>query len=225
MVRSLFRLCVAGCLLFLLSALPSTPAHAAPPDAALTGEVDSLCDQARSALERGEGQKAIELLQQAIARIQESSVRGLATFLPRAPEGWTREEPETASGTWGAGGQSFQWSNVTCRYTRESDGATANITLTNQPQLLQGQQAMAKMLENPMMAQAMNQDPRKKIELLKEEGWTAWRVVEAAGDAQIVALSGSVMLMIDLSPGDAALLDSFWKGTERKGLAKAAAVK
>lgn len=190
------------------------------PGAISTTEFDRLLEEARQAYAKGENPVAIQKLQQAIDFIQQSGAKTLASFLPRAMDGWTANEPQTVTGNWGSGLQSFQWTQASRKYTREKDGLRVNVQITNSPQLIQGQRQMATMFENEQYIKMMNQDPNKKVRLFKKEGWTGWTIIESNGNANGVALSEDVMVTLDVNKGTEEVFTKFWKGVDFDGILK-----
>ena len=106
-------------------------------------ETEKLIEGGLQAYRKGHHQAAVEMLQKAINKIQKEGTRSLADFLPKV-DGWKADEPDSSSGSWGAGDQQFQWSQVDCTY-RDGD-AKVEVTITNSPMLVQSQQMI---LSNP----------------------------------------------------------------------------
>jgi hypothetical protein len=182
-------------------------------------QVEALIQGGLEAYRAGRHQEAIQKLQKAIGVIQRSAEKGLTSFLPAPPEGWKAEAPKSSSGAWGSGESAVQWTQVSRRYKRESDGLRVEVTFSDSPQIIQGHLAALKAYENPQMLQMLNQDPNRKIELLDEDGWKGWKQTEKGQRVQTLAIYRSVMVMIEVSGDDAKVSDTFWSGVDRKGIA------
>lgn len=186
-------------------------------------QVETLIQQGLEAYRAGQPQVAIQRLQKAIGLIQRSAEKGLASFLPEPAEGWKAEAPKSSSGNWGTGESAVQWTQASRRYKRESDGLRVEVTISDSPQIIQGHLQALKAYQNPQMLQMMNQDPKRKIELLDADGWKGWRITEKGQGAQTMAVFRSVMVMIEVQGEDAKARDAFWEAVDRKGIAAAAA--
>jgi len=195
-----------------------------PPQEAKPAEpasVDSLVQDALQAYKEGRADDAVELLNKAIGVIQEGQQKGLATFMPEPPKGWKADEIEKSSASFGSSGQSQQWIQVTRRYYPDKEGSDLHveITLTNSPQLIQVQEAASQIYRNPQMLQLMNQDPNKKIEVFDQAPWFGWRIIEKGDSANGIAYCKSRMVTVNVSQGDQAALDLFWKAIDFKKMA------
>lgn len=204
-----------------LLALAPSPARQDTPGATETvqeSSVESLARRAVEAHRAGRHQEAIDLFQAAIALIQADEERGLVAFLPAAPEGWQRSEPESTSGAWGAGANGWTWTQVSARYTQVEGEGDVEATISNSPTLTMAYQGMAQMLKNPQYAEMLNQDPTRKIELLDVgEGWTAWKMTQPS-ETEVLAFSEG--LMVQLRSEDPSVLEGLWKDVDFAGLKK-----
>ncbi len=197
----------------------------APPQGEVAGKLEELTTKAKEAYSNGKPKDAVNYLQQAIGAIQEEGVQGLATFTPIIPKNWKADEAKTTTGMWGGVGgtaaSSFQWSNVTRKYVRESDGLKMDVTISNWPQIITAQRASIQMIKsNPMFAQMMNQDPNKKMTIIDQDGWIGMRQIQKGRRAEIMVMGKSTMVMLKLSKDDEAALDLFWKSMRLKELTK-----
>jgi len=185
--------------------------------------VEALIQEGLTAYRAGQHQVAIQRLQKAIGIIQKSAEKGLASFLPEPAEGWKADPPKSQSGNWGAGESAMQWTQASRRYKRESDGLKVEVTISDSPQIIQGQLQALKLYENPQMIQMMNQDPNREVELLDVDGLKGWKTKEKGKRAQTMAICKSVMVMIEVRGDDEKVREAFWSGVDRKGLAAAVA--
>ena len=187
--------------------------------------VEALIQEGLEAYRAGRHQVAIQRLQKAIGIIQTAVQKGLESFLPEPAEGWKADPAKSQSGNWGAGESAVQWTQASRRYERESDGLRVEVTISGSPQIIQGQLQALKLYENPQMVKMMNQDPKKKIELIDADGWKGWTTTEKGkrARAQTMAIYKSVMVMIEVRGDDAKARDDFWNGVDKKGLAAAVA--
>ncbi len=179
------------------------------------GGVEDLVNQALEAYRSGKKQQAAELLQKAASLIQKEGEQGLASFVPEAPEGWEREDIDSQSGTWGSGGQSFQWTQVSTRYKKGE--CEVRLTISSSPQLLQAQKAMVDALQNEQYRKMMNSDPDRKVDLFSRDGWSGMTQIEKGGDISRFAIGEKLMCQIEISSGDEATLEQFsglidWSG-------------
>ena len=111
----------------MISRVPSL-ALAACLGVAATVRADEVSDQmeaARAAYAAGELRTAIEMLNFAVAKIQEQMTANLVKLLPEPLPGWTAEAPESQSGGMAA---MITGSTLTRRYRRE-DGAEITLSL------------------------------------------------------------------------------------------------
>ncbi|MHC4135843.1 MAG: hypothetical protein ACYTDU_04535 [Planctomycetota bacterium] len=182
-------------------------------------QVEALIQEGLKAYQAGQHREAIQRLQKAIGIIQQSAEKGLVSFLPAPAEGWKAEAPKSSSGNWGAGESAIQWTQVSRRYKRESDGLKVEVTISDSPQIIQGQLQALKAYENPQMLQMLNQDPNRRIALVDADGWKGWKITEKGQRAQTMAIHQSVMVMIDVRSDDEKVRDAFWGGVDRKGIA------
>jgi hypothetical protein len=147
------------------------------------------------------------------------------SFLPAPPEGWKADPATSKSGNWGAGESAIQWTQASRRYRRESDGLKVEVTISDSPQIIQGQMQALKLYQNPQMLQMMNQDPNKKVELIDADGWKGWKTTQKGKRArtQTMAICQSVMVMIEVPGDDEQAREAFWNGVDRKGIAASVA--
>lgn len=187
--------------------------------------VETLIQEGLAAYKAGQNQAAILKLQQAIGLIQQSAAKGLVAFLPAPPEGWKADPAKSKSGNWGAGDSAVTWTQASRRYVRESDGLKVEVTISDSPQIIQGQMQALKLYQNPQMLQMMNQDPNRKIELVDADGWTGWKSTEKGKRprTQAMAIHESILVMIEVRSDDEQVRETFWKGVDRKGIAASVA--
>jgi hypothetical protein len=187
--------------------------------------VEALVQEGLKAYKAGKHQEAIQQLQKAIGVIQESAAKGLISFLPEPPEGWEADPATSKSGNWGAGESAIQWTQASRRYRRESDKLKVEVTISDSPQIIQGQMQALKLYENPQMLQMMNQDPNKKVELINADGWKGWKTTTKGkrSRTQTMAIYQSVMVMIEVRGEDEQAREAFWSGVDRKGIASTVA--
>ncbi|MEQ8767830.1 MAG: hypothetical protein RL885_28260 [Planctomycetota bacterium] len=203
--------------LFAVLLLPFTVAAQDDVQAAVTKKIEEALAHHKA----GEAQKAIEALQEAIAEIEKSQSKGLGTFLPKAPSGWKAGEIESNSMSFTAGGQGAgQFLQVTRDYWREKENGareeTIQVSLTNAPQMVQAQQAMANMYKNPQMLKALQSQPGKSVELIEEDDWFGWLVVEN-DDATVTAFCNGCLVTVTGS--NEKNIRMIWDGFDLKGLA------
>ncbi len=201
--------------LVLLPAARAEDEEAAPDHAA---QILSAIDKGREAYRAGKAQESIRQLQTAIKLIQQTAVRGLASFLPDLGEGWTADEPNTTSGSWNANGTDTQWTQVTRSYHHEERGLTLDVTITNWPQMIQGVRAMVQMFKNPQMRAAFEGDKKKKHELVEGDGWTGMLITEGNRRTSFQTFNEEVMVTMEVGTGDAAFLRGVWQRMDRRGL-------
>lgn len=205
---------------FLLALVVAGDPPAAEGDAAIVATIE----KGRDAFKAGKHQEAIENLQKAIGLIQAIASKGLAVFLPaRDAEQWEMAEVDTQNGNWGSGESSFQWTQVSRRYTKkgEEGGPEVNVMISNSPMLIEAQRGMVQMLKDPAMRamMAQNQDGQK-LDFVEEGGWLGMITTEKEScNAQI--FHTKVMVQIESNTGDEKLVKEFWAAIDKDGLAGA----
>jgi len=179
-----------------------------------------LIDKGRDALAAGRTVEAVEHLQAAIGVIQQMATAGLASFLPEPLAGWTAQEVDTASGTWGAGEGAFQWNQASRRYDRASDKTRAEIQISTSPQLIASQKAAAQIYENPEMLKMLNANPDMTIEAISGGGWVGFITVAKDKNAMAFAIHEKVLVHVSLNRGDLALVKQILGSMDRAKLAE-----
>lgn len=186
--------------------------------------VEGLITKGLAAHKAGKTHDAIAALQEAILLMQKSQEKGLAGFFPKAPAGWTAGELDSSSAAFGTGEGGATYTTLTQQFTREEDGATVNVSLSNSNQLVEAHKAMAESYKNPEVLKMMNQDPNTKVKLIDKDGWTGWMTIEKDNSAQAIAFSSGCLLTVQVDKGDEATLELFWNAIDHKALAKATVV-
>jgi hypothetical protein len=209
--------------LFLL-ALPLLFAPALAGDAEDEAAVLAAIDKGREAFKTGKPQEAIESLQKAIGLIQAKAMKNLATFLPaRDEKDWEMGEVDTQQGNWGSGEQSFQWTQVSRRYTKKGaeDGPEVNVMISNSPQIIEAQRAMLQMFKDPAMRAMMNQGNQgQKVDVIEDGEWLGMITIEKDRCSANI-MHKKVMLQIEAERGDEKLVKEFWAAVDKAGLAEA----
>lgn len=206
----------------LLSGLTAAEEPAAEPVQAALAQIDS----GRAALVAGNAQEAIDRLQRAIGIIQAKVARSLSSYLPASVGDLVGGEVDIQSGSWGAGDDSFQWNSATRTYRRAPDDARADddlsveVMISNSPQLLEVHKASFEMYENPQMREMLEKSGNVKIETIREGAWKGFILSQPDQGAQVLAVAERMMLQIQSSSGDMALMKKFWKAIDTEGLAR-----
>lgn len=205
-------------------ALPLLFGPAIAGDAEDEAAVLAAIDKGREAFKAGKPQEAIESLQKAIGLIQAKAMKNLATFLPaRDEKEWEMGEVDTQQGNWGSGEQSFQWTQVSRRYTKKGaeDGPEVNVMISNSPQIIEAQRAMLQMFKDPAMRAMMGQgNEGQKVDVIEDGEWLGMITVEKERcSANIV--HKKVMVQIEAERGDEKLVKEFWAAVDKAGLAEA----
>ncbi|MBI5851487.1 MAG: hypothetical protein HZB39_10765 [Planctomycetes bacterium] len=220
------RIAVALTLLIAASALRAqrpTPTPPVPPqgteraDAPLdeNAEIEKLIVDALAAWRAHDEAKATELLQKAAAKLQARAARNLGTFLPTKAAGWTFQEPDINSGTWGAGETAMQWSNAEVSATKDGDDEKrARIQITNSPQLYQGMQAM---VGAQAQMKAILRQQGVDIDVQTKSGFQVLTMVED-GNANAWILGKRIAVMINVDGGNRAMLDAVVGWVDLAGL-------
>ena len=182
-------------------------------------KIELLTAEAVKSYKAGKLSDAVSQLQQAITAIQKEMEKGLAAMFPPAPKGWEAGEIDKGSAAM-ASAQSTSWTNVSRTYTRKSDQVTAEISLTNSPQLMAGQKQMVEMYKNPQLLAMVNRSGQTKITPLSREGWSGLTIVSKEDDtAKAIAFSGGGNLVdIEISKADAQILEMFLKAVNFKAV-------
>ncbi len=209
--------------LFLL-ALPLLFAPALAGDAEDEAAVLAAIDKGREAFQAKKPQEAIESLQKAIGLIQAKAMKNLATFLPaRDDKEWELGEVDTQQGNWGSGEQSFQWTQVSRRYTKKGaeDGPEVNVMISNSPQIIEAQRSMLQMFKDPAMRAMMSQgNEGQKVDVIEDGEWLGM-ITSEKGRCNANIVHRKVMVQIEAERGDEKLVKEFWDALDRKGLAEA----
>lgn len=77
------------------------------------------------------------------------------------------------------------------------------------------------MYSNPQMREMMEKNGGPKIETIDADGWKGLIISQPGQGAQIIAFAEKLMLQIQTSAGDIALVKKFWSALDTAGLAKA----
>lgn len=182
--------------------------------------IDSLVASGMKSYKAGKINEAITHFQKVISELQALVTGKLEQYFPKLPPQWVAGKVKSDSIAM-SGRSSAAYSTVRRTYTRTTDKARVDITLTNSPQIMGPQQMMLQTLtKNPAMLAMMNKDPKKQFTLIDQDGWSGWSVVEKGRNrAETTAMTKSCMVNIRVSKAEAAVLDMVWKGMDRKGLA------
>lgn len=201
----------------LLCVVPAFGADPKPIDAK-SAAVEALIQAGLKAYKDGQTQRAVAALQEAIAQMQKQQEKGLASFFPKAPDGWEAGEIDTQSATFGTGKGSESFTTLNRTYTRKTDQMEVQVSLVNSPQLVESHKAMAEAYKNPAMLKELNADGNKN-KMIERDGWIGWLTVSKDDNATITAFNKSYVLTITVDKPDEAVLNSFWMAIDVKGLA------
>lgn len=179
-------------------------------------EIDKLITDALAAWRAKDESKAAELLQTAAGKIQARAARNLATFLPTKAAGWTFGEPQVDSGAWGGGDGAMQWSNARVTASHAGDEVSANVQITNSPQIFQAMQGMVAM--QAQMKAILKQQGRD-IDVQTRNGFQIMTMVDE--DTSNGWLIGKrIVIVIDVEHGNRKLLDQVVGWLDLAGLGK-----
>lgn len=181
--------------------------------------VEQTIKQALASYKDGKTQDAISSLQKAIAAMQKSQQQGLASFFPKAPKGWKAHELESQAMSMQGTEDNQTYSQLTQRFTRESDDLEVVVTLANASWLIEPQEAVLKSYRNPEVLKMLSADPKVKIALLEKDGWGGWKHIQKDDQAEAIAFCNSCLLTIRVDKADEEVLETFWKSMDLKGLA------
>jgi hypothetical protein len=208
----------------LILALPLLFAPALAGDAEDEAAILAAIEKGREALQAQKPQEAIESLQKAIGLIQAKAMKNLATFLPaRDEQEWEMGEVDTQQGNWGSGEQSFQWTQVSRRYTKKGaeNGPEVTVMISNSPQIIEAQRAMLQMFKDPAMRAMMNQgNEGAKVDVIEDGEWLGMVTAEEERCTANI-MHKKVMVQIDAERGNADLVKEFWAAVDKAGLAAA----
>lgn len=208
----------------LVLALPLLFGPALAGDAEDEAAVLAAIEKGREAVRAGKPQEAIEQLQKAIGLIQAKAMKNLATFLPvRDDKEWEMGEVDTQQGNWGTGDQSFQWTQVSRRYTKKGaeGGPEVTVMISNSPQIVEAQRAMLQMLKDPAMRAMMNQGNQgQKVDVLEDGEWLGM-ITSDKERCSANIIHKKVMVQIEAERGDDKLAKEFFAAMDKNGLAAA----
>lgn len=192
-------------------------------------DVEAKIESALKAYRSGQTGEAMSSLQEAISLIQRSAEKGLAAYFPKAPEGWKASKLDSQSlSTGGSDNGGGSWTTLSQNFTREKDPLKVTVTLANSPQLIQAQKGMLAAFKNPEMLKAMNADPNRQVKLIEQDGWVGLRQITKGkggsdkGRGEVTVYTDSCVLTMQVDSDDQAVLETFWKSIDLKGLAGAA---
>jgi hypothetical protein len=193
-------------------------ADAAGPD------VEGLINKGLKAYKDGKTEEAIASLQAAIAAMQKSQEKGMATIFPAAPDGWEAGKIDSGSMSGASGGEStVSWTNISRRYTNKAkEDLTVTIALTNSDKMVEAQKGIVEAYKNPQVLAAMNASGKIAIKPIDKSGWAGFSVVnkESGGDATLMVFKAGYCLHIAVNKGDADTLELFWKAVNLDAVAK-----
>ncbi len=193
------------------------PAQDALPAPRPTDPVADLIHEALGAWRGEKPQRAIELLQKAIGRIQDGMRKGMAGLLPKAPDGWKAGEVESKSGNWGSGGNALTWNQVGCTYTDER-GDKVTVKMTNMPRLVDAQRRQLEVLKDPRVRQVMESKPGLEFDLIERAGWLALLTVQTGHSSQIAAHGKGTLVTVESNLPDRKRLMLFFDALDLKSI-------
>lgn len=195
-----------------------------PPAPAGEAEVLENIDKGREAFKAGKSHEAIDHLQKAISLIQKASMANLATFLPTRDEKvWEMGEIESTGGNWGTGEGSFQWTQVSRRYTKKGveDGPEVTVQISNWPQMIEAQRAAFEPLRDPATRAMMAKlQPDVKLDFIDKDGWIG-TITTQKEDCAACVTHTKVIVTINANKGDDKLVKEFWDAMDSKALGEA----
>lgn len=174
---------------FLLAAMALPALHAGQEE-----DVEKLIEQGREAYMNGNYGKAADIFSRIAGIIQKKSAVSLKEFIPDPPSGWTGDEIDVQAGTMSSNDMSISTSSVSRDYTRESDGTTVRLMISNSPKIYnQYELAVKSMMGNPMMMMAARQQGAEMPTIEEKHGWDIL-VGADKEDGEITAIhSGAVV--------------------------------
>jgi hypothetical protein len=179
--------------------------------------VRSTVEKAMTLYDGGNVSEAIATLQEAISLMQTTGTKSMAAMLPSAPTGWQKGEVESQSMT----AQGLNFNEISCQYTRSSDGLGVRIQLCNSPQMIETHKSVAEAYKNPQMLAAMNQGQQIKIAQFSRDEWVGWTRTQQDDTSELVAFNNSNLLTIHLDKPDENVLEQFIGLIDFKALAGA----
>jgi hypothetical protein len=190
-------------------------------------DVEAKIESALKDYKAGKTGEAMASLQEAVALMQKSAQKGMAAFFPKAPEGWEAGKLDSQSISSGGEGHSGSWTTLSQSFTRKKDELKVSIALANSPDMIKAQKGMLEGFKNPEMLKMMNSDPAHQVKLIDQAGWVGLRQItkgkgDDKGKAEIIVLTDACMLTLQVDSADEAVLDTFFKQIDLKGLAAAA---
>jgi|GEM_PF-2605292 len=159
-----------------------------------------LIQQGKNAYQQKNYARAHDLLQKAIGRIHDKIGASFAPFLPKAPTGWTGEEPDINSASYTTSSGNTRVTEAERRYIRNSDNEDIEVLITNTPEIIKPYQQITRILQNNTIMKSMADRMMKEhgiIDTAKKGNWYVLVEKKAPKDYKIAALHDKVVVQID----------------------------
>ncbi|MBI5722810.1 MAG: hypothetical protein HZA50_02545 [Planctomycetes bacterium] len=187
------------------------------------GNAEAVIQKALADYKAGKINEAISGLQSAIAEMQKSQQKGLAGFFPKAPEGWEAGEIRSDAVAVGGSGGKGSWIIVTRKYSRKDENS-AEMSMTNSPDLVAPQKQLADTYKDGKMIEMMNVNPNVKFTAINKDGWLGWTIISKDADAQASLICGGTWISIRVEKADGKALNDLVNGIDLKALAASQAM-
>ncbi|MBT8041778.1 MAG: hypothetical protein HKP10_07910 [Kiritimatiellales bacterium] len=181
-------------------------------------EMNTLIDEGEKAYAARDYQKAVDIFQQVVQRLQLRIGEAIERFFPDAHKGWTAGAVENTNWSGSSGEQSHSFVNSTRVYTRKADGVEITVQFCNWPMIMQGAKAGMAAYSNPMMAQMLK---LQGIEFKSDEkaGWIVMSIVDSKSDStQINAFSDRAMILVQTQASAADAASNYFGEIDLEGL-------
>jgi hypothetical protein len=159
-------------------------------------DVEKLIEEGKQAYRNEEWSRAVEIFGKVINLIQKETTVALAEFVPEPPSGWTGNRIDVQTSSMSADDMSIAHSSVSRVYTRESDGSSAEIMISNAPSVYSSYEHIIRSMKNNPMMKAMAE--QQGADMPRMEEMSGWDVIIATehGDTEISAVHAGAVVTV-----------------------------
>ena len=132
------------------------------------------------------------------AEAQTTDAAALGALLPEAPANWSSTDGDVVDQNVGG----MDLAQVSRTYT--AGGMTVALTYIGSPSMVAAARGAGMMFRNRSMVDQMNaNDPDKQFDIIEEEGWAGWTVVNHADmESEATAFNEHLVVKIEIDDAD-----------------------
>jgi len=151
-------------------------------------EIEKLIEEGKEAYRNGNYDRAVDIFGRVVNLMQKETAGRLAGFMPDPPSGWTGNKMDIQTTSMSSDDMSIAHRSISRTYTREMDGTSAKLMISNSPDIYTGyEQAIRSMKSNPMIQMAAKQHGAEMPTLEEKDGWDVLVATEG-NDTEISAV-------------------------------------